>query len=182
MHIRIRNNNYTNKLIQLFIIAGDFIVLWVLLYLVVSNIPMSDSWDEEKEGAFWIIYTFAFIVAEYLFPSVIHERVVGANDILQRSTMLVATQTLLSYLMLRAIQFLSRVGVYIFVMGLVLLVVIILLRFIERWLVKKLRQSGYNTRSVTLVGEDKELAYTTNSRATLLMVTGLVTSTEAWRG
>ena len=158
MHIRIRNNNYTNKLIQLFIIAGDFIVLWVLLYLVVGNIPMSDSWDEEKEGAFWIIYTFAFIVAEYLFPSVIHERMVGANDILQRSTMLVATQTLLSYLMLRAIQFLSRVGVYIFVMGLVLLVVIILLRFIERWLVKTLRQSGYNTRCVTLIGSDKELS------------------------
>ena len=158
MHIRIRNNNYTNKLIQLFIIAGDFILLWVLLYLVVGNIPMSDSWDEEKEGAFWIIYTFAFIVAEYLFPSVIHERMVGANDILQRSTMLVATQTLLSYLMLRAIQFLSRVGVYIFVMGLVLLVVIILLRFIERWLVKTLRQSGYNTRCVTLIGSDKELS------------------------
>jgi putative colanic acid biosynthesis UDP-glucose lipid carrier transferase len=42
-------------------------------------------------------------------------------------------------------------------MGIVMLVCIILLRFIERWLVKKLRQSGYNTRSVTLVGEDKEL-------------------------
>ena len=42
-------------------------------------------------------------------------------------------------------------------MGLVLLVAIILLRFIERWLVKKLRQSGYNTRYVTLVGSDKEL-------------------------
>jgi len=42
-------------------------------------------------------------------------------------------------------------------MGLVMLVSIILLRFVERWLVKKLRQSGYNTRSVTLVGEDKEL-------------------------
>jgi putative colanic acid biosynthesis UDP-glucose lipid carrier transferase len=64
---------------------------------------------------------------------------------------------LLSYLLLRAIQFLSRVGWQLFVMGLVMLVSIILLRFVERWLVKKLRQSGYNTRSVTLVGSDKEL-------------------------
>ena len=124
---------------------------------MVGTIPMSDGWDKEKEGFFWMICTFAFVVAEYLFPSVIHERVVGANDILQRSTMLVATHTLLSYLLLRAIHFMSRLGWQLFAMGIVMLVSIILLRFVERWLVKKFRQSGYNTRSVTLVGEDKEL-------------------------
>ena len=157
MQIRIRNNNYTNRLIQLFIIVGDFAVLWVLLYYLVGTIPQSEGWDEEKGRAFWMVCTFAFVVAEYLFPSVIHERVVGANDILRRSTMLVATHTLLSYLLLRAIHFMSRFGWQLFAMGIVMLVCIILLRFIERWLVKKLRQSGYNTRSVTLVGEDKEL-------------------------
>ena len=157
MHIRIKNNKYTNRLILLLIIAGDFVVLWVLLYYIIDTIPMSGHWDEEKERAFWMICTFALIVAEYLFPSVIHERVVGANDILRRTTMLVGTHTLLSYLLLRAIQFLSRVGWQLFAMGLVMLVSIILLRFVERWLVKKLRQSGYNTRSVTLIGEDEEL-------------------------
>ena len=157
LHTRIRNNNHTNRLIRLFIIVGDFVVLFVLLYFMVGTIPMSDGWDKEKEGFFWMICTFAFVVAEYLFPSVIHERVVGANDILQRSTMLVATHTLLSYLLLRAIHFMSRLGWQLFAMGIVMLVSIILLRFVERWLVKKFRQSGYNTRSVTLVGEDKEL-------------------------
>ena len=157
MHLRIRNNHRTNRLIQLFIIAGDFVVLWVLLNYLVGTIPQSEDWNEEKGRVFWMVCTFALVVAEYLFPSVIHERVVGANDILQRSTMLVATHTLLSYLLLRAIHFLSRLGWQLFAMGLVMLVSLILLRFVERWLVKKLRQSGYNTRSVTLVGEDKEL-------------------------
>lgn len=157
MQIRIKNNHQTNRLIQLFIIAVDFAVLCVLLYFVTDAIPKSGSWDEGKGRTFWMVCTFAFIVAEYLFPSVIHERVVGANDILRRSTMLVATHTLLSYLLLRAIHFMSRFGWQLFAMGLVMLVCIILLRFVERWLVKKLRQSGYNTRSVTLVGEDKEL-------------------------
>ena len=157
MHIRIRNNHRTNRLIQLFIIAGDFVVLWVLLNYLVGTIPQSEDWNEEKGRDFWMICTFALVVAEYLFPSVIHERVVGANDILQRSTMLVLAHTLFSYLLLRAIHFLSRLGWQLFAMGLVMLVSIILLRFVERWLVKKLRQSGYNTRSVTLVGEDKEL-------------------------
>ena len=144
-------------MIKLLIIAGDFAVLWVLLYYLVGTIPQSEGWDEEKERAFWMVCTFAFVVAEYLFPSVIHERVVGANDILRRSTMLVLTHTLLSYLLLRAIHFMSRFGWQLFAMGIVMLVCIILLRFVERWLVKKFRQSGYNTRSVTLVGEDKEL-------------------------
>lgn len=91
MKIRIKNNNYTNRLILFLIIAADFLVLWVLLYFLVDTIPHSEKWDEEKEGAFWMICTFALIVAEYLFPSIIHERMVGANDILRRSTMLVTT-------------------------------------------------------------------------------------------
>ncbi len=159
MQIRIRNNNYTNRLIQYLIISGDFVVLWILLYFVVDTIPLSEDWDEEKGRAFWMVCTFALIVAEYFFPSVIHERMVGANDILRRSTMLVTTYTLLSYLLLRTIHFTSRLGWQLFAMGLIMLVCIILLRFIERWLVKKLRQSGYNTRYLTLVGTDKELLH-----------------------
>ena len=159
MQIRIENNNHTNRLIQYLIISGDFVVLWILLYFLVDTIPQSEGWDEEKERAFWMICTFSFIVAEYLFPSIIHTRVVGANVILSRSTMLVLAQTLLSYLLLRAIHFTSRLGWQLFVMTFVMLVSIILLRFIERWLVKKLRQSGYNTRYVTLVGSDKELLH-----------------------
>ena len=77
MPIRIRNNHQTNRLIQLSIIAGDFAVLWVLLFYLVGTIPRSEGWDEEKGRAFWMVCTFAFAVAEYLFPSVIHERVVG---------------------------------------------------------------------------------------------------------
>ena len=122
MQIRIRNNNYTNRLILLLIIAGDFVVLWVLLYFLIDAIPLSEGWDKEKGRAFWVVCTFAFVVAEYLFPSVIHERVVGANDILRRSTMLVATHTLLSYLLLRAIHFMSRFGWQLFAMGIVMLV------------------------------------------------------------
>ena len=159
MQIRIKDNNHTNRLIQLLIIAGDFVVLFGLLYFAVTTIPMSEGWDEEKGRIFWLVCTFAFIVAEYLFPSVIHERVVGANDMLRRSTMLVLAQTLISYLLLRVIHFSSRLGWQLLVMGLVMLASIILLRFVERWLVKKLRKSGYNTRYVTFVGSDKELLH-----------------------
>ena len=155
--MRIQNNNYTNRLIQLLIIAVDYILLCTLLYFVVGIISPSDNWDEEKGRVLWIICTFAFVVANYLFPTVIHERMVGANDILRRSTKVVATQTLLSYVLLRTIHFPARLGWQLLATGLVMLVSIILLRFIERWMVKKLRQSGYNIRYITLVGSDNEL-------------------------
>ncbi len=146
-------------MIQLLVIAGDYAVLCILLYFVVGIISPSKGWDEGKGRVLWMICTFAFVVAEYLFPSVIHERVVGANAIFHRCTIFVATQTVLSYLLLRAVHFPSRLGWQLLVMGLVMLVTIILLRFVERWLVKRLRQSGYNTRYVTLVGSDKELLH-----------------------
>lgn len=157
MHTGIKNNNQTNRLIHLLIIAGDFAVLFVTLYFATDLMPKSENWDGVKERVFWMVCTLALVVAEYFFPSVIHERVVGANDIMRRCTMLMMTQTLASYLMLRAIRFLSRVGWHLFAMGLIMLVVIVLLRFIERWMVKRLRQAGYNTRTVTLIGTDKEL-------------------------
>ena len=48
MPIRIKNNHRTNRLIQLLIIAGDFVVLWGLLYYLVDTIPQSEGWDDEK--------------------------------------------------------------------------------------------------------------------------------------
>ncbi|MBR3647076.1 MAG: exopolysaccharide biosynthesis polyprenyl glycosylphosphotransferase [Paludibacteraceae bacterium] len=156
---RIKNNNQTNRLINLLVIAVDYIVLCALLFIATSTILVSDSWDEEDVRILWLICTFSFVVAEYFFSSVIHERVVGANDILRQCTALAATQALLSYLLLRAIHFQFRLGWQLLAMGLVLLVFIFLLRFWERWMVKKFRQSGYNTRYVTFIGSDVELQH-----------------------
>ena len=157
MNIRIKNSNHTNRLIQLLIIAVDYAVVCVLLYFTFGTISETKDWNEEDRQVIWMISTFAFVVAEYLFPPVIHERVVGANSIFHRCTLFVATQTLLTYLLLRAIHFENRLGWQMVVMGLVMLFTVVLLRFVERWLVKRMRRKGYNTRYVTFVGTDTEL-------------------------
>ena len=157
MLLQIRNNNHTHRLLQLLIIIGDYVVLCILLYFTIDYFSLSENLYKYQGRTYWLVCSFAFITAEYFVPPIIHERVVGANDILRSSTLLVSTLVLLSYLLLRAIQFGERVGWQLFVMGLIMLVFIILLRFIERWLIKKLRKSGHNTRTVTLVGSDKEL-------------------------
>ena len=157
LHRRIKNNNYTNQLIRFLVILGDFAVLWVLLYFVMDAIPLSERWDDDKSRMFWMVSTFAMVIAEYRFTTVIHERVVGAGEIMRRCTMLALLQALLSYLMLRALHFMSHLGWQFFFMAISMLVILIVLRFGERWLLKVLRRRGYNTRTVTLIGSDPEL-------------------------
>ncbi len=159
LHTRIGNNNHTNRLIKWLIIAGDFVVLWVSLYFIIDAIPSFQKWDDDKERMFWMICTFAMVIAEYKFSTVLHQRAVGANNILRRVTLLVMTQTLLTYLMLRAVHFMTKVGVHLLFLGIALLVTIILLRFLEYLLLKKLRRWGFNTRFVTLVGSDPEIQH-----------------------
>jgi len=158
MHIKgIKNHNYTNRLIKWTVIMIDFVVLWCMLYWVVDFIPKSEEWDDDQCRIFWVVCTLAMMLSEHWFCSLIHERLVGANDILKRSFMLVATQTVLSYLLLRAVHFTYRFGWQLFFMGVCMLVVIVLVRFVERWTLKRFRKLGYNTREVTFVGADEEL-------------------------
>lgn len=152
-----RNNNLSNNLIKWAVIAIDFIVLLLLLFLFIDIIPGSEKWDNEKERIFWMICITSLMIAEYFFSTRIHLRSIGADDILKRSTMLALTQTLVTYLLLRTIHFLTRLGWQILAIGVAFLLVTIFMRLLERWLLKKFRSMGYNTRYVTLVGSDKEL-------------------------
>ena len=153
----IGNNNCTNRLIKWMIIAGDFAILWTLRYFFFNITPILNNLNNDKERIFWMLCTFALMVAEYTTPNLIHKRVVGANHILRSSTLLVVTQTLLTYILLRATHFTSRIGESLIYIGIIMLITIIIIRFIQRWLLKKARQLGYNTRTITLVGSDKEI-------------------------
>lgn len=153
----LKNHNQTNRLIKWIAIALDFVALWLLLPVVEDYIPNSQEWTDDKHRLFWGICTLSMVLAEYWFSSIIHQRMVGAGDILRRSTMLVATQVLLSYLLLRSVRFLYHIGWQLFFMGIALWSVIMLLRFTLREVLKQLRRQGFNTRKVTFVGSDQEL-------------------------
>ena len=153
----IKNHNQTNRLIMWTVIALDFVALWLLLPVVADFIPDAEEWTDDKYRLFWGICTMSMVLAEYWFYSIIHQRMVGAGDILRRSTLLVATQVVVSYLLLRSVRFMYRIGWPLLFMGLALWTVIILLRFVEREVLKRLRRQGFNTRTVTFVGSDEEL-------------------------
>ena len=153
----IKNHNQTNRLIKWTVIAFDFVALWLLLPVVADFIPDAEERTDDKHRLFWGICTLSMMLAEYWFYSTIHQRMVGAGDILRRGTLLVATQVVVSYLLLRSVGFMYRIGWQLLFMGLALWTVIILLRFVEREALKRLRRQGFNTRTVTFVGSDEEL-------------------------
>ncbi len=153
----INNHHCTNQLIRIIITGSDFLVLWTLLPLVIRYIHHSHNWNDDSTRIFWLLCTVSMGIAEYFFSSTIHERQVGAGSILRRSTMLVTTQTLLSYLMLRAVHFTFRLGWQLLFMGICMLFIIILLRFVARWILKYMRKKGFNLHRISFVGSDKEI-------------------------
>ena len=153
----IKNHNQTNRLIKWTVIAFDFVALWLLLPVVTDFISDAEEWTDDKHRLFWGICTLSMVLAEYWFYSTIHQRMVGAGDILRRGTLLVATQVVVSYLLLRSVGFMYRIGWQLLFMGLALWTFIMLLRFVEREALKRLRRQGFNTRTVTFVGSDEEL-------------------------
>ena len=152
-----RSNNQSNRLIKLCVTAVDFLVLWLLLYAFTAVNPGYDNWSEYNENVFWMACSAALLVGELRFSTIIAERRVGGNDILKRTTMLVSTQALAAYLLLRMVRFQVRIGWHLFALGIALWLVLIVLRLVERWLLKRFRSMGYNTRHVTLVGSAREL-------------------------
>ena len=152
-----KNNTRTNSLIKWCIIIGDFLMLNVLLVLMVYTPLNFIKGSDVEKRVFLLICNVAMIFSEYQFSTIIHERLVGADSILRRTTMLVLTQVLVSYILLRAMQFDSRVGIPLLIMGVLMIVMFLPMRYTERWLLKRLRLKGFNTRTITLVGSQEEL-------------------------
>ena len=55
MVARIRNNHYTNRLIKLLVVVGDFLVLWAILHVTVDFISQSKRWTEETGIVFMVV-------------------------------------------------------------------------------------------------------------------------------
>ena len=152
-----RTNTRTNSLIKWAIVVGDFVIFNILLVLLLFTDSDFLRGDDSERRVFMFICNVAMLISEYRFSTIIHERLVGADSVIKRILMLVLTQVLIAYILLRAMQFDSRVGVPLLLMGGMMLVVFLFVRFTERWILLRLRKKGFNTRTITLVGSHEEL-------------------------
>lgn len=152
-----RRNNQTNALIRWTVIVGDLLLLNGLIFLFRWLHPDLMIWRVSRLETLWVVCNLAMIVAQWRFGTIIHRRLASAGDILRRVFELVIMQTITAYLVMKAVDVNQPVGWLLVEMGVSQIIMLIIMRFIERSAIKRFRRMGMNTRTVTFVGNDPEL-------------------------
>jgi putative colanic acid biosynthesis UDP-glucose lipid carrier transferase len=151
------NNNQTNAFVQKLIIVGDFIVFNLILLLFARLHWRIETWEENQLEVFGLVGNLALVMSQLRFSPIIHQRLVGAGDVLQRVMGLTILQAIVGYLLLRLIDYDLDVGLLIWEINTVFFISLVIKRMVERWIIRLYREAGRNTRNVTLVGSDIEL-------------------------
>ena len=150
-------NNQTNESIKWAIIVVDFLVLNILVWIFTEHHFIVSEWSREMKWVFMFGCNLALGMSEVKFSPIVHKRVISVSDILQRVVMLVSVQTLLAYVLLKALDIHIPSGRVLLMFAPPLLFILLVFRFVERSVVKRVRSMGRNTRSVTFIGNDPEL-------------------------
>ena len=152
------NNDQTNRLIKWMTIIGDFILLNAVILIFSYWHWFMSLWSNGRLEIFILGSNISMMIAQMRFSTIIHQRMVGAGDIMKNIVGLVATQVCVAYFLLKVLPYKFHVAGPLLEIGAVFMVLLILKRLAERLYVKLYRGSGKNTRTVTLVGSDQELA------------------------
>lgn len=150
-----RRNNQTNSVIMWMVIVGDFVLLNALL----AGYGLSHDSIAARGNLrlFFILNNVALLFSEWKFHTIIHERLSSAGGILKRILELTLTQVVVAYVLLHHMMFWTATGRMLLEIGAGFFVLLVVIRLLERLLVKRLRRMGRNTRTVTMVGSDAEL-------------------------
>ena len=152
------SDNQTTSAIRWLVVALDFAVLNLLVWLFSELHPTFSLWSREMKWVFLLVCNLSLLVSELRFSTVVHLRTVSVSDILRRIVGLVAAHALIAYVLLKAVDAYVPSGRVLLALLPPFLLLLLLVRFAERQAVKHLRRAGRNTRSVTFVGNDPELA------------------------
>ena len=153
-----RRNNQTNTLIKRIVIVGDLLLLNGLLLLFRWLHPAMSQWSDNITEVFWLVCNMAMLLAQWKFSTIIHLRLVSGGDILRRVCELIIAQTIIAYIVMKAVKMSVPVGKLLLLMGLSMIVLLITVRLFERYAIKRFRQAGMNTRTVSFIGADPALA------------------------
>ena len=150
-------NNQSNRLIQWIVIFGDFVLLNLIILIPARWSWQVNAWPDRSLEIFILVNNIALILAQMRFSTIIHLRLIGAGDVLQRLMGLTLIQSVLSYVLLKVFDYYLPIGWIQWGVGTSFFVALLVKRLCERWFIKLYRQAGRNTRMVTLVGNDPEL-------------------------
>ena len=152
-----RRNNQTNTLIKRLVIVGDILLLCCLLLLFRWQHPAMSQWSNHTTETFWVVCIMAMLLAQWKFSTIIHLRLISGGDILRRVFELSITQTIVAYLVMKVVDSSMPVGWLLVQIGLCQMLMLTVVRLIERSAIKRFRRAGMNTRTVTFIGADPVL-------------------------
>ena len=104
-----------------------------------------------------MLNNLALLISEYFNPPVIHRRVISVGDILNRILRLVLVQSFLAFFFMKSLSLSFVGGRFQSIFCLLYFISILILRSLERIVIKKYRKVGGNSRSVLFIGADSEL-------------------------
>lgn len=152
-----RNSDITTNLIKRLIIIGDFVVLNVLIYIIMKLCPNIFVYLGDDIRIFLLASNLALGISECWFHNIIYRRQVNAGDIIRRVVLLTIVYTFVAYCIMKVLGWHAELSRVIFIIGSALVVLLIIIRYIERQILKLCRQRGKNTRMITFIGSDKAL-------------------------
>lgn len=79
-----RRNSGSNRLIKGIVMAGDFALLNLIIQLIANIYWRVDCWPERSLEIFILVNNLALLIAQLRFSTIIHMRLIGAGDLLQR--------------------------------------------------------------------------------------------------
>lgn len=151
------NNNQSNRLIKWIVMFGDFVLLNAIILVAATLSWQVNSWPDRSLEIFILVNNIALMLAQMRFSTIIHLRLIGAGDVLQRIVGLTIVQSVLAYVLLKVFDYYLPIGWIQWGTGTSFFIALLIKRLAERWFIKLYRQAGRNTRYVTLVGNDPEL-------------------------
>ena len=136
----------------------DMLMLNGILILFRMWNPTLQTWSFGRTETLWVVCNLAMALSMWKFSTIIHLRMVSGGDILRKVFELTVTQTLIAYLIMKLIEVNRPIGWMLVDLGIFQMLVMTVLRVLERLAIKQFRQLGMNTRTVTFVGDDSELS------------------------
>jgi len=139
------------------IIGVDFMLINILLFFLTEYHPWFENWTPSKIRTLILLNNLALLISEYFNPPVIHKRVISVGDILNRILRLVLVQSLLAFFFMKSLTLSFVGGRFQSIFCLLYFITTLILRFLERVVIKKYRKVGGNSRSTLFIGADSEL-------------------------
>lgn len=147
-----------NAIMHGLVVFFDFVILNTVLLLSVFVFKdwIPDFIVEDKR-LFFFVGNSAMVIAQYFFSTVILRRYLNIGNVVKQTSCLIATQMGMTFVFIRVFRSTSglfRMAVIIFC---VLLMVMLVSRMLELFILRRYRERGGNTRSVIFVGNDPAL-------------------------